>query len=68
MDNEKIRVIIKQPNEPLEIKEINNDYKELSEICGGLIDITPLPTDESIDICCNDEFLFNGMKANIISP
>lgn len=67
MDN-KIRVIVKEPNKDLEIKEIENDYKELSKICQGMIDMTPLPTDDNIDICCNDEFLFNGMEANIISP
>jgi len=68
MSENKIKVIIKYPNKEAEVKEIDNDYKVLSNICEGLIDMVSLPADETIDIICNDEFLYNGMEANIVTP
>jgi hypothetical protein len=65
---EKIRVVEKLPNEDAKITEIANDYKSISKFCGGLIDITTLATDSSVDIICNDEFLYNGMEPNIVTP
>lgn len=63
-----MKVIVKYPNKDAEVKEIGDDYEELSTICEGLIDVVSLPTDSSIDIICNDEFLYNGMEANIVMP
>ncbi len=65
---EKIKVVIKEVDKPAEIKEISNDYKTFQKTVGGLIDMTPLPGHDDIDIICNDEFLYNGSMANIMMP
>lgn len=64
----KIRAVVKEPNKDAVVTEITNDYKTLSKAVGGLIDMTPMPTDDSVDIVCNDEFLYNGMEPNIVMP
>lgn len=64
----KIRVVTKLPDEDAKEELMENGYFTISEFCKGLIDIAPLPTDESITIICNDEFLLNGMKPNIVTP
>ncbi len=63
-----IRVVLKEPNKEPEVKTIKNDYKRMSDFCGGLIDITEFPLDETIDVMLNDESLINGMEPNIIVP
>lgn len=68
MEKNKIKVVVKEPNKPCEIKEIENDYKELQGIVEGLIDITTLPGREDIDVICNDEYLYNGSLANVMMP
>lgn len=65
---DKIRVVIKEVDKPAEIKEIPNDYKEFQQTVGGLIDMTPLPGHDDIDIICNDEYLYNGSMANVMMP
>lgn len=68
MEENKIKVIVKEPNKPCEIREIKNNYKVLQELVEGLIDITTLPGREDIDVICNDEYLYNGSPANILMP
>ncbi len=63
-----IKVVIKEPNKEPEIKEIVNSYRNISNICQGLIDFTYLPTDESVDVIVNDESLVNGMEPNVVVP
>lgn len=64
----KIRVVTKLPDEDAKEELMENGYFTISEFCKGLIDIAPLPTDERVTIICNDEFLLNGMKPNIVTP
>ena len=63
-----IRVVKKLPDEEAKETMMENGYGTISEFCKGLIDIAPLPTDGSVTIICNDEFLVNGMKPNIVTP
>lgn len=63
-----IRVVIKEPNKEPEVREIINSYRNISDICGGLIDFTYLPTDESVDVILNDSSLMNGMEPNLVVP
>lgn len=65
---DKILVIVKEVDKKAEIKEISNDYKEFQERVGGLIDMTPMPGYNDIDIICNDEYLYNGSMANVMMP
>lgn len=62
-----ITVVMKLPDEKVEVRKIKNTYKVLSEFCEGLIDIAPCPID-GVDIIFNDEFLMNGMRPNIVTP
>ena len=68
MNKEKIKVILKKPNEKAYIQEIENTYETISSFCEGLIDITSLPYMDDIDVIVNDEFLINNMEPNIIIP
>ena len=63
-----IRVVTKLPGDDAKEVMMENGYGTISEFCKGLIDIAPLPTDDSLTIICNDEFLINGMKPNIVTP
>lgn len=65
---DKILVVVKEVDKKAEIKEISNDYKEFQERVGGLIDMTPMPGYNDIDIICNDEYLYNGSNANVMMP
>lgn len=65
---ENIRVVVKEPNKQAEARVIPNDYKTIASLCGGCIDITEMPTDETVDIICNDECLINGMEPCIVMP
>lgn len=67
-DPKLIKVVIKEPNKEPEVKEIVNSYRNISNICHGLIDFTYLPTDESVDVILNDESLMNGMEPNVVVP
>ncbi len=65
----KIKVITKRPNEKPEIKEIDSsDYEFLYDFCEGMMDATPLPTDENVTIFVNDNSLNLKMPANIVMP
>lgn len=66
MDENKIRVVTKLPNEDARVTEISNKYPEIAHFCKDLIDMTDMPRDESMTIIFNDEFLMNGMEPNIV--
>lgn len=68
MEEKDIKVIIKEVDKPAEIKIIPNKYEELSRIVDGMIDVVQLPGCENVDIFCNDEYLLNGSKANVMNP
>jgi hypothetical protein len=63
-----IRVITKLPNEEPKIVDMSTEISGIQEFCQGLIDITGLPKDETVQVICNDNFLCNGMEPNIVVP
>lgn len=63
-----INVVVKYPNKKEIVTKIKNEYKEISKICCGMIDIITFPYDETISIICNDEFIHLNMEANILIP
>lgn len=67
----KIKVILKEVNKPGVLTEINNDYKSLQKIAGGIyetIDMSSFPVGENIDMIFADDYLFDGSKANFLMP
>lgn len=68
MKENKIKVVVKEVNKPCEVREITNDYKAFQGIVEGLYEITQMPNREDIDIACNEEYLLNGMDANLVVP
>ena len=64
--NNKIRVLIVEPNkEPKQVK-IEHNLRKLQEIVGGRIDIIEL--DHNTDIIINDDGKINGLALNRVIP
>lgn len=61
-EEEKIRVVIVEPNEVPRVELIKNDLETMQEIVGGRIEEVAL-NDDAI-LVCNEEGKFTGMKAN----
>ena len=55
MKENKIRVVVKEVNQPCEVREINNDYKAFQGVVQGLYEITQMPNREDIGSACNEE-------------
>lgn len=69
MNRDKIKVILKVENKKAEVKELSLDVHFLQGYVGGLIDMTSMPNmDGEVDIICNDNFLNNGSKPNVMLP
>lgn len=68
MEQEGIRAIVKYPDQKPVEKTLKGGYKEISDICQGLIDISTLPDDPSVTLIVNDVSLVNGMRPNIVMP
>lgn len=68
MEERKIRVVIKEVDKPCEVKEIPYGYKSFQQYVQGLYEIVEMPNHKNIDIACNEEYLLNGMKANLVLP
>lgn len=67
MEN-KIIAVVKKPFEKPETVEIDNDYKTLQGIVGGLITSADLPNMPDVFGFCNDEGLLMGLEPNIFRP
>ena len=65
---DKIKVVLKKPNEKEIVTFIDNEYEEFANYCDGLIDITKHPTIDDVDVVLNDMSLMKGMSPNIIVP
>ena len=50
-----IDVLIVEPHKLPYKKSINNDYKSMQKIVGGLIETVPLLEDNSVILICNEE-------------
>lgn len=65
----KIKVVLKEENQPARVTEISNNLSCFQGFVGGLIDMTSVPGMEGkVDVICNDEFLFNGSSPNVMMP
>lgn len=59
----KIRVIVKEPGDVGEVREIQNDLWTLQGIVGGYIEVVPLKN--GVYAVVNEEGKLRGMKPNI---
>lgn len=63
---EKIKVLVKKPQEKPIVMKINNDLKSLQKIVGGLIEVVSLyDMGENITMLCNEEGLNLNLEPNI---
>jgi len=63
-----ISVVIKNPGEKAEIKNISLGLKELQTIVHGYIESVPFPGKNNLDFVLNDEGKILDMEANIFVP
>ena len=68
IDDEKIKVIYKEPGKKCEIKEIGTSLKDYQNEVKGNIESIPFPGKDDVDIVLNDMGKLNGMKPNIVIP
>ena len=62
-ENNKMNVLIVEPDKAPYMKEIDNDLKTLQEVVGGLIQVT-YPYEDLVGIICNEECKINGLQLN----
>ena len=58
-----IKVAVKEPDEPVEFKKINNSLEELQNIVGGYIEC--VQAGSGVIIICNEGGLIHGLKKNV---
>lgn len=63
--SEKIKVLVKRAGEPAAVEEIDNDYRVIMDIIGGLPGMTSLPKVPGATITYNDTGLIDGLPPNI---
>lgn len=59
-----IKVLVKQPNKPAVLKEIEGDLKSMQAVVGGYIEIVTISHDLRILLICNEEGKLEGLKPN----
>ena len=59
-----MRVLVKEPGKPAEVREIENTLEATQEIVEGFIEIVRLT--EDVVLVVNEEGKINGMKPNFI--
>jgi hypothetical protein len=67
-DRKDIRVIVKNPYEKAYVTTIKDDYKTITGIVHGVIDVTEFPGMENVDIFVNDEGKIIQMPGNFWLP
>ena len=60
---DKLKILIVEPNKPPVISEIEDDYKAMQNVVGGLIS-SFYPFDDNAFIFCNDEGKLIGLEGN----
>lgn len=68
LEDEKLRVIYKEPGKRCEIREIGTSLKDYQECVHGDIESIPFPGKENVDIILNDIGKLIGMERNVIVP
>ena len=64
-DETKIRVVVKEPLKPAEIRLIDNDLSSMQQVVGGDIEVIPFPYNQMFDIYLNEEGKLNRLKPNL---
>ena len=62
--NEKIRVLVVEPMDLPQVREIDNRLKAMQGIVGGLIEPVPLYEDPEVCLVCNEEGKLLGLPYN----
>jgi Domain of unknown function (DUF3846) len=57
-----MKVVVKEVNKPMEVKEIENTLEDAQALVGGYIEIVRLP--EGILLVLNEEGKLQGLEAN----
>lgn len=60
---EKIRVVVKEPHRPAEIREVEPDHRAFNQIVGGYIEFVRLTT--NVGFYANEEGLLKDLPYNI---
>ena len=67
-EKNKIQVLYKPINGNAYIKEIDNDYKAMQELVGGLFEVVEMSGVKGVDLYVNEEGLIYGMPGNFWIP
>lgn len=62
-DDEKISVLLIQPNKKPQLVEIGTSLEDMQAVVGGMIE-EYMPFEDEVAIICNDEGKFNGLPLN----
>lgn len=68
LDIEKIRVVVKEPNEMAEILEVEDSLKSFQKLVGGLIESVRSVFPEPFSIYINEEGKLLELTPNIVLP
>lgn len=68
MEKRKIKVIVKEPNKPIQVVEIVNDLKSMQEIVKGYIEVVSFPTMKDVDLIVNEEGKLEKLPGNFFIP
>lgn len=58
-----MKILLKEPNKPFEVKEIENNLETLQQLVGGYIEVVPYK--DNIAIICDEEGKLKGKEINI---
>ena len=59
-----LKVLVKEPNKPAVLKEIEGDLASMQAIVGGYIEILTINHNPKIPLICNEEGKLEGLEAN----
>lgn len=62
-ETKKIRVLVIPVGKPPEVREIEDSLEGMYAVCGDPIQMVPY-LDGAVDMVCNEEGKFNGLKPN----
>jgi len=68
MQENKVKILIKEPYKEPYIREIDNELDTLQEIVGGYIECVEHPKAKGVDIYVNEEGKLDGLAGNFWLP
>lgn len=63
----RIRVIVKQPGQPLTLRWIEDELDKYQAVVGGYVETVPLDGVPGIVLICNEEGKIRGLEPNVIN-